>query len=80
MTTGGEVLDVIVTATVIAIATVAVLVEGMATAMEMAMVRLKGMDDLTSIEVEAIAILCPMGWVQANPDSTGYLRSWALVV
>lgn len=59
----GEVLDAIV----IAVELVVVVVEeGTATAMEMAMVRLKGLEDLTSLEVEAIAVLCPMGWVQAE--------------
>ena len=82
MTTGEEDLDVTATVIVAAwvvVVVVVVVVQGTATAMEMDMVRHKGLEEITSLEAEATAMLCPMGWVQAmqaRRGSAGHHHSW----
>lgn len=78
MTTGGEDSDAIVIAAAWVVVVGEVVVQGTATAMEMDMVRHKGLEEITSLEAEATALLCPMGWVQARLGSTGHHHSWVL--
>lgn len=79
MTTGEEDLGaIVIVAAWVVVVVVVVVVQGTATAMEMDMVRHKGLEEITSLEAEATALLFPMGWAQARLGSTGHHHSWVL--